>query len=194
MCLCKKERECVHVCVWCCLCHWKCWGVQLGYFWISDSVSMAADASQRKALRYQQTLVGPNLPVCLCAALSVSENVFCLLPNFMPVHLASPSSLHLPTCLLQPCQTIHYPVLSPSLLSQVLMDICFNLSLPFMSNSAFSVSAVILTSWPIFQKLNLLKQLLNTVPNLCSFHTTHAVEHLLAGDKCKVISAMITYL
>ncbi|XP_068611379.1 chloride channel protein 1 [Brachionichthys hirsutus] len=28
-----------------------------GYFWISDSVSMAADASQRKALRYQQTLL-----------------------------------------------------------------------------------------------------------------------------------------
>lgn len=27
------------------------------YFWLSASVSMAADASQRKALRYQQTLV-----------------------------------------------------------------------------------------------------------------------------------------
>lgn len=39
---------------------WKCWGVQRGYFWISDSVSMAADASQRKALRYQQTLVGSS--------------------------------------------------------------------------------------------------------------------------------------
>lgn len=27
------------------------------YFWVSDSVSMAADASDRKALRYKQTLV-----------------------------------------------------------------------------------------------------------------------------------------
>lgn len=27
------------------------------YFWLSASVSMAADASQRKALRYQHTLV-----------------------------------------------------------------------------------------------------------------------------------------
>ncbi|XP_035497098.2 chloride channel protein 1 [Scophthalmus maximus] len=45
------------MCLWCCKRHWKCWGVQRGYFWISDSVSMAADASQRKALRYQQTLL-----------------------------------------------------------------------------------------------------------------------------------------
>lgn len=61
------------VCVWCCPCHWKCWGVQRGYFWISDSVSMAADASQRKALRYQQTLVGPTLlPVFYCPSFASS--------------------------------------------------------------------------------------------------------------------------
>lgn len=53
--------------VWCCLHHWKCWGVQRGYFWISDIVSMAADASHRKALRYQQTLVGfPSLYLSTC--------------------------------------------------------------------------------------------------------------------------------
>ncbi|XP_061675843.1 chloride channel protein 1 [Syngnathoides biaculeatus] len=38
-------------------CQWKCWGVRRGYFWITDSVSMATDASQRKALSYQQTLL-----------------------------------------------------------------------------------------------------------------------------------------
>lgn len=58
--------------VWCCLHHWKCWGVQRGYFWISDIVSMAADASQRKALRYQQTLVGIS-SLYLFAVLSVLQ-------------------------------------------------------------------------------------------------------------------------
>lgn len=49
------------------------------YFWVSDSVSMAADASERKALRYKQTLVSvPSLflsfflPVALCDLLCPS--------------------------------------------------------------------------------------------------------------------------
>lgn len=43
------------------------------YFWVSDSVSMAADASERKALRYKQTLVSvPLLLLLLSAVLSVS--------------------------------------------------------------------------------------------------------------------------
>ena len=35
------------------------------YFWVSDSVSMAADASERKALRYKQTLVSVPLSFLL---------------------------------------------------------------------------------------------------------------------------------
>lgn len=36
------------------------------YFWVSDSVSMAADASERKALRYKQTLVSVPLLLSIC--------------------------------------------------------------------------------------------------------------------------------
>lgn len=96
-----KERECVCVCVWCCPCHWKCWGVQRGYFWISDSVSMAADASQRKALRYQQTLVGPNLlPVFYSPSYASSppSNLAIALPHSSVVA----PSLHLSLGLKQP--------------------------------------------------------------------------------------------
>lgn len=39
------------------------------YFWVSDSVSMAADASERKALRYKQTLVSVS-SVCLSSSSS----------------------------------------------------------------------------------------------------------------------------
>lgn len=80
----KRERQRERVCVWCCPSHWKCWGVQQGYFWISDNVSMAADASQRKALRYQQTLVGLSqiylyLPVCLLSCQSLKMFSFPLI-------------------------------------------------------------------------------------------------------------------
>lgn len=59
---------------------WECWDRCTVYFWVSDSVSMAADASQRKALRYQQTLVWPNFSHSLCS--------FCL--SFILSHFNQP--------------------------------------------------------------------------------------------------------
>ena len=55
----------------CCV-HWV-------YFWASDCVSMAADASQRKALRYQQTLVSLSvlLSVLFSRRLSVCLDLRC---------------------------------------------------------------------------------------------------------------------
>lgn len=62
MCMCVCVCACARLCV-----HDRASGAVLVmlrlpvsgwvYFWISDSVSMAADASERKALRYKQTLV-----------------------------------------------------------------------------------------------------------------------------------------
>lgn len=49
---------------------WECWDRRTGYFWVSDSVSMAADASQRKALSYQRTLVCPNFSHSPCPSSS----------------------------------------------------------------------------------------------------------------------------
>lgn len=45
------------------------------YFWVSDSVSMAADASERKALRYKQTLVS-LLPLSSSSSSSASVHFF----------------------------------------------------------------------------------------------------------------------
>lgn len=74
--------------VWCCKRRWKCWGVQGGYFWISDGVSMAADASQRTALRYQQTLVGVFQFTFTCLVIvspfSFSHPFFCYSRSFEP--------------------------------------------------------------------------------------------------------------
>ena len=63
-------RKCVYVCV--CvhassavLVMLRQTGSGWVYFWVSDSVSMAADASERKALRYKQTLVSVPLSFLL---------------------------------------------------------------------------------------------------------------------------------
>ncbi len=57
------------------------------YFWVSDSVSMAADASDRKALRYKQTLVSVLLLFllfCVCLWLCLSS---CICPLVSLPHL-----------------------------------------------------------------------------------------------------------
>lgn len=97
-----RHSACVCACVWCSQRHWKCWGVQQGYFWISDIVSMAADASQRKALRYQQTLVGvfqftfTCLSVCLFPFVLSHFTCCFFIP---PVYLFTLSSAAILRCL-----------------------------------------------------------------------------------------------
>ena len=200
----KQESVCarVCVCVWCCPRHWKCWGVQRGYFWISDSVSMAADASQRKALRYQQTLVGlfPKLPLpaCLSAVLFVSLNIFSL--PFSSLHVsrpASPSSLHLPICHLVcsnhpllflilspwPFQTF-IPLLSPSHVSPAASFL--------VHQQCFLTSSVLVTSWTRFLQLNvkfISTALKHSQSLLLSHHPRY--ETLSESDKWKVIPAII---
>lgn len=75
------------------------------YFWVSDSVSMAADASERKALRYKQTLVSV-LPLSSSSFSSASSSSTVLLAP--PACLTFfPPLLHLVSCTLS-CMT-HLP-------------------------------------------------------------------------------------
>lgn len=171
------------VCVWCCPRHWKCWGVQRGYFWISDSVSMAADASQRKALRYQQTLVGLSqiYLIYLSAVLSVSSNVFSFPLISCPSTCFSLSpSTHLSLCLFQPSFTVPHSlflILSPPTFQYVfhnyLLVICFQPPHP-------CPPAVLSSPPPRFSLLlEFISAALKHIHSLRWFHTAHAVEHLV---------------
>lgn len=103
---------------------------------------MAADASQRKALRYQQTLVGLYqiflyLPACLLSCLSLKMSL--LSPLLMSLHLL----LHLPTChfLTVPyCSLFTFsnsftPAFHYFIPHNYLLVVCFHLSHLFSSTS-----------------------------------------------------------
>lgn len=62
------------------------------YFWVSDSVSMAADASERKALRYKQTLVSV---ASVCPPLLLPLLLFCRAISLpCHVHVSPLCALH----------------------------------------------------------------------------------------------------
>lgn len=69
---------CTHVTAGCTTPEWECWDRHTVYFWVSDSVSMAADASQRKALRYHQTLVWPNFFLFFCSFFNLLNTLIIL--------------------------------------------------------------------------------------------------------------------
>lgn len=72
------------------------------YFWVSDGVSMAADASDRKALRYKQTLVSVPL-VSSPFSMFTTPKAAC--------QASSDTFSSMPMCLLWFCLTFHPPVL-----------------------------------------------------------------------------------
>ncbi len=105
------------------------------YFWVSDSVSMAADASERKALRYKQTLVSVPLSFLLfflslllllsfCVHLSVSTSA-CLSHYFSVVcqHFLSPSHLCL-SCMTHLCFQCKLHVHGCSLCNLLCVCVC----------------------------------------------------------------------